>query len=78
MRLIVNFLLSTLFTIVGVADINETVLPESVGLSSQRLSNIDKLIDKHIEEKKIAGSVVIVARKCQHKINDTKDGLKIA
>lgn len=40
-----------------------TVKPESVGLSSQRLQRIDQLIDQHIEEKKIAGAVVLVARK---------------
>lgn len=39
------------------------VKPESVGLSSERLKNIDKLIDTHISEKKIAGTVVLVARK---------------
>lgn len=39
------------------------VKPESVGLSSQRLKRIDQLIDLHIEEKKIAGAVVLVARK---------------
>jgi CubicO group peptidase (beta-lactamase class C family) len=37
--------------------------PETVGLSSQRLRLIDKLIDKHVEDKKIAGAVVLVARK---------------
>lgn len=39
------------------------VKPESVGLSSQRLERIDRLIDQHIQEKKIAGAVVLVARK---------------
>ena len=39
------------------------VKPESVGLSSQRLKRIDQLIDQHIQEKKIAGAVVLVARK---------------
>lgn len=37
--------------------------PENVGLSSKRLKNIDQIIDKHIEERKIAGAVVLVARK---------------
>jgi len=40
-----------------------TVKPESVGLSAPRLRNIDRLIDQHIGEKKIAGAVVLVARK---------------
>jgi CubicO group peptidase (beta-lactamase class C family) len=37
--------------------------PEKVGISSERLKRIDTLIDTHIEEKKIAGAVVLVARK---------------
>lgn len=39
------------------------VKPEKVGLSSQRLENMDALIDRYIEQKKIAGAVVLVARK---------------
>jgi len=38
------------------------VPPESVGLSSQRLKNIDTLTDTLIDEKKMAGTVVLVAR----------------
>jgi len=37
--------------------------PETVGLSSQRLQRLDKLISKHVEDGKIAGAVVLVARK---------------
>ena len=36
--------------------------PEKVGLSSQRLKNIDKLINQHVDENKMAGAVVLVAR----------------
>jgi len=39
------------------------VKPEKVGLSSERLKNMDALIDRYVEEKKIAGAVVLVARK---------------
>ncbi|ATX79502.1 CubicO group peptidase, beta-lactamase class C family [Mariprofundus aestuarium] len=39
------------------------VKPEKVGLSSERLKNMDRLIDRYVEEKKIAGAVVMVARK---------------
>lgn len=48
----------------AVADVKDvfSVQPEMVGLSSQRLTNIDKLIDQHVNEKKIAGAVVLVAR----------------
>jgi CubicO group peptidase (beta-lactamase class C family) len=40
----------------------KTVKPETVGLSTQRLARIDELMNRHVAEKKIAGSVVIVAR----------------
>jgi len=36
--------------------------PESEGLSSERLQRLDKLMNDHVAEKKIAGSVVLVAR----------------
>lgn len=39
------------------------VKPENVGLSSERLQRIDKLINAHVVEKKIAGAVVLIARK---------------
>lgn len=39
------------------------VAPESVGLSSGRLANIDTLIDQHVDERKIGGAVVLIARK---------------
>ena len=38
------------------------VVPETVGLSTERLSRIDKVMEKHIAEKKIAGAVTLVAR----------------
>lgn len=39
------------------------VKPESAGLSSERLTRVDALIGGHIEEKKIAGAVVLIARR---------------
>jgi len=39
--------------------------PEEVGLSSERLINMDRLIDEHVSQKKIGGAVVLVARKGQ-------------
>ena len=39
------------------------VPPETVGLSSARLRHIDRLFDSHVEKQKIAGAVVLVARK---------------
>jgi CubicO group peptidase (beta-lactamase class C family) len=41
----------------------EEAAPETVGLSSQRLERIETLIGQHVKEKKIAGAVVLVARK---------------
>ena len=40
-----------------------TVTPETVGLSSKRLKNIDKLMSRLVDERKIGGSVVLIARK---------------
>ena len=37
--------------------------PEQVGLSSKRLERIDALMKRHVEEKKIAGGVTLVARR---------------
>lgn len=50
-----------LFPTVEASEIG-SVSPETVGLSSQRLENVDHLINQHIEEKKMAGSVVLIAR----------------
>ncbi|MES9972177.1 MAG: serine hydrolase domain-containing protein [Candidatus Thiodiazotropha sp.] len=41
----------------------KTVEPETVGLSSERLKRIDDLMNRHVEEKKIGGSVVLIARR---------------
>lgn len=41
----------------------EIVPPESVGLSSTRLQSMDRLIEGYVDERKIAGAVVMVARK---------------
>lgn len=45
------------------AEYPEMARPERVGLSSARLQRIDTLIEQHVAEKKIAGAVVLVARK---------------
>ena len=34
------------------------VVPETVGLSTERLSRIDKVMEKHISEQKIAGGLL--------------------
>ena len=46
----------------AVAEDIKVVSPESVGLSSQRLDKVSGFIRRHIEEKKMAGAVVLVAR----------------
>lgn len=38
------------------------VEPETVGLSTERLSRIDKMMEAHIAERKIAGGVILLAR----------------
>jgi CubicO group peptidase (beta-lactamase class C family) len=55
-------LIAMIITPVFAADYKITK-PEKVGLSSESLKNMDRLIDDHIAQKKIAGSVVMVARK---------------
>ena len=56
------FIISAISSPVLAADY-KMVKPESVGLSSSSLKNMDRLIDQYVEEKKIAGAVVMVARK---------------
>lgn len=41
----------------------QIVKPESVGLSSPRLAKVSGFIRSHVEEKKMAGAVVLIARK---------------
>ncbi|NNM81920.1 MAG: beta-lactamase family protein [Burkholderiales bacterium] len=55
-------LLLLLFLFANPALAQDIVKPESVGLSSARLERIDGLIESHVEEKKIAGAVVLIAR----------------
>ncbi len=57
---VVTLLLLSIFT----AHAQDYVMerPESVGLSSDRLKHLDALINQHVEQKKIAGSVILIAR----------------
>lgn len=43
----------------------ETVQPETVGLATPRLERLGTLVNHHINDKKIAGAVVLIARKGQ-------------
>lgn len=55
------FLLALLASPV-LADDYSVVKPEAVGLSSTRLNNISEFIGSHIEQHKMAGAVVLIAR----------------
>ncbi len=59
-KLCILMLTLSVFSVHGRA--YETVSPESVGLSSKRLGRLHKLLDDHVADRKIAGSVVLVAR----------------
>jgi CubicO group peptidase (beta-lactamase class C family) len=39
------------------------VAPESVGMSSEKLAQVDKIVQKLVDEKRLAGALVMVARK---------------
>jgi CubicO group peptidase (beta-lactamase class C family) len=58
--------IASLFFVMLAANLNakelKVVSPESVGLSSERLSRIDKVMQEEIDQKKKAGMVVLVAR----------------
>ncbi|HCI53535.1 MAG TPA: serine hydrolase [Gallionella sp.] len=56
------FLILALFVNSAQAEEIRTVKPEEVGLSSARLGNIGKMIQGEIEQNKMAGAVVLVAR----------------
>jgi len=63
-KLFVALLLLFAFGVLPVSAADyKMVKPEKVGLSSERLKNMDRLIDRYVAEKKIAGAVVMVARK---------------
>lgn len=56
------FLILAIFVSSAQAEEIRTVKPEEVGLSSARLANISKMIQGEIEQNKMAGAVVLVAR----------------
>lgn len=58
-------LASALFSPLLAAEDIKTVQPEMVGLSTSRLERVGTLIGNHIKDKKMAGAVVLVARKGQ-------------
>ncbi len=64
LRLTAVFVFLNFFTGISVSarDI-ETARPEQVGISSERLSRIDKFMQEQIDNKKTGGIIVLVARK---------------
>ncbi len=56
----ISFLLLLAVSVFG--DGFPTVAPEVVGLSTERLSRIDKVMEMHVAEQKIAGGVTLLAR----------------
>jgi CubicO group peptidase (beta-lactamase class C family) len=50
-----------MFTVASARQVN-IVVPESVGMSSDRLATIDKMAEKAVEEKYFKGVIVLVAR----------------
>lgn len=68
MRYDVRFILLSLLLAVSVGygaelDTHTTTAPESVGMSSARLAKIDEVMNRRVAEGKLAGGVVVVARR---------------
>lgn len=61
-RILVYILFLSVLTVPAFSQGFQMVEPEAVGLSTERLSRIDTVMEKHIAEKKIAGAVTLVAR----------------
>ncbi len=61
-RILVYILFLSVLTVPAFSQDLQMVEPEAVGLSTERLSRIDKVMDKHIAEQKIAGAVTLIAR----------------
>ena len=61
-RILVYILFLSVLTAPAFTQGFQMVEPEAVGLSTERLSRIDRVMEKHIAEKKVAGAVTLVAR----------------
>lgn len=62
MKIVMLLLLAALLVNPVVADEFKIVHPDEVGLSSERLENIDNLMQATIDQKQMAGTVVLIAR----------------
>ena len=61
-RILVHILLLLVLTVSAFSHELPVVEPEAVGLSTERLSRIDKVMEKHVAQQKIAGGVILLAR----------------
>ena len=61
-RILVHISFLLILTVPAFSSGLPMVVPETVGLSTERLSRIDKVMEKHISEQKIAGGVILLAR----------------
>ncbi len=61
-RILVHISFLLILTISVFSESLPMVEPEAVGLSTERLSRIDKVMEKHIAQQKIAGGVILLAR----------------
>ena len=61
-RILVHISFLLILTVSAFSKGLPTVVPEAVGLSTERLSRIDKVMEKHVSEQKIAGGVILLAR----------------
>ena len=61
-RILAYILFLSVLTVPAFSQDFQMAEPEAVGLSTERLSRIDRVMEKHIAEKKVAGAVTLVAR----------------
>ncbi|MDE0684823.1 MAG: serine hydrolase [Candidatus Poribacteria bacterium] len=61
-KILVYILFLLILTVSAFSHELPMVEPEAVGLSTERLSRIDKIMEKHIAQQKIAGGVIVIAR----------------
>lgn len=61
-KILVYILFLLILTVSAFSHELPIVEPEAVGLSTERLSRIDKVMETHIAQQKIAGGVILIAR----------------
>ena len=61
-RILVHILFLLVLTVSAFSHDLPMVEPEAVGLSTERLSRIDKVMETHVAQQKIAGGVTLLAR----------------